>query len=472
MKHTLGLKPLAMSLLALAAFATAAADASAQGRASRQRQRPAAEAGPQLDRERGAREAPAAVQAAGLTCTVADAAFVGSSNDTVNGVAVTRNVYEVACQDSLGFVIFQPPAGAGPSVAHDCIVIDASFRAAEAKGQSTGLQCRLPGNAQPAQGLRSLVAQTGGTCTIGAARYVGELAQLQALRYEITCSEGPGYFIDRPRGQGTPARTSCLAALGSPNACTLTTREQTLASLTPLVAQAQRQCTVANARMVGASRETGSEVVEIGCEPGRPGFFLEIDKQGKFSRTLECGRISNTPCQFTAPEVAQAAARVQVQERLRTAGSDCTVGELRSVGAEQRSGREIYEVTCTNRPHGAFMALASTTNPKSDVYDCLFAPYFGTTCQLTQESQVYPRLATAMTIRGQNPGCQVRNSRWMGRTDQGENWFELGCADGRTFVVDYRSDGKVANTLTCREAANIGSGCRAGDRGSVRTEAR
>jgi hypothetical protein len=207
-------------------------------------------------------------------------------------------------------------------------------------------------------------------------------------------------------------------------------------------------------------------VFEIGCANGA-GFFIETAATGQFVRAIDCGRITNTPCQFTTAQAAQTAQKEDVQRRLQAAGSDCTVGEFRAVGVERESGREIYEVACTNKEQGAFVLFASATNAKNEVNDCLYAPRYGTTCQLSRESLVYPAVQKAMVIRNKNPGCNITKASWMGRTAQGENWFELSCADGRAFVVDYRGNGKIASTLTCRDAAEIGGGCRAGIRGSA-----
>ncbi|MBW3559605.1 MAG: hypothetical protein KY449_07535, partial [Proteobacteria bacterium] len=67
---------------AVAAVALSAApeDASAQGRGRRQAQpAKAAQGAGSLDRARGAKEAPAAVQAAGVRCQITDAAELGGA---------------------------------------------------------------------------------------------------------------------------------------------------------------------------------------------------------------------------------------------------------------------------------------------------------------------------------------------------------------------------------------------------------
>ena len=477
MMQSFGLKAFAIALAGAFAVSSAAPeDASAQGRSSAASRR-AAEAkkpaqaaqGPQLDRERGGREAPAAVQAAGLACTITDAAFIGSSTTTVNGAQVVRNAYEVACQDGLGYFIFAPQtAGAAPTDVLDCLIVQAGAEVAKSQGKPEGPVCRLAGNAQPYAGLRTWVAQAGQTCTITNGRYVGELTDDRGSRYEVACSNGPGFYLDKLKAGGKPGVVSCLNALGSNAPCRFTTKEQSLAALAPIVAQSGRQCVVANARVAGRNPTTQGEVVEIGCQ-GAPGFFMELTNTGGFARATDCGVIANTPCQFTDDAAARAAMAARYAQRLKTAGFDCNVANLVRTGTETTSGREIVEVACSNRPDGALALLAVNPGQKTEILDCLQASRVPTGCTLTQPSVLYPRLTTAIGTRAPR-GCPVSNSRFMGTTPEGETWIEVTCQDGRAFVVDYRGGGRVQNVLTCRNAAKILGGCRAGERGSVPKE--
>jgi hypothetical protein len=473
MKNPFGPKPLVLGLLAAFALVSATPeDASAQ-LSRRAKAKPAAAAAaaapPGLDRERGGKEAPAAVAGARLACTVVDAALVGTSDAPVNGVAVTRNVYEVACQDGLGHMVFAPQQPGGPGAeAIDCLIVQANQRLAEAKGQGqSALACRLPGNAQAAQGLRSYVAQAGGdACTINNARYLGALNGASMLRYEVGCAEGAGFVLDRPVvGGGKPTRLSCLSVIGTNSTCQFTTQAQTFASLNPAVAQARRDCTVANARPAGRNPTTQAEVFEIGCSGGKPGFFVELSGAGQYVRTIECGAIRNTPCQFTSGESLENARKDDFTRRLRANGVDCAVGQLRYIGAEA-NGRDIFEAACTNRPEGVYALLPAQGTANAEVYDCLLATTRGAACQLTQPSVLYPRLTSAVAGRLTNP-CTVNGARSLGSTREGENFYELACADGRQFIVDYAGNGRIKQFLNCREASGILGGCRAGPTGSI-----
>ena len=456
---------LALAAAVLALAGAVPEDASAQ-RSSRngQQQRPKADAGPQLARARGATEAPAAVQAAGLRCTVSDAAFVGSLRDAAGA---TRLGYEVACTEGLGYLIQLGQAGASTQ-ALDCLVVGEAAKAAQAAGRTGAAQCQLPGNANPAQGLQPLVAGAGRSCTVSNARYVGSRPNGGTL-YEVACAQGAGFVLERPT-TGAPTVSTCLSVAGSPAACTLTTTAQLVSTIAPVAAQSRRPCTVTQVRAAGRDPQSQNDVLEVGCEPGRPGYLLEVNNAGGFVRALDCDRVRGVECQFTSTAALQTANREALLARVRAAGlQDCTPSDVRVLGAETRTAREVVELACGNRPYGA-IALLGSGSARSEVHDCLMAPRWGGACQLTQVSAAYPRVSSALRVRGKSPNCQITDARWMGFTTQGENWFDLTCADGRSFIMDYRGNGQVASVLTCREGSEIGGGCRAGIRASVPKE--
>jgi hypothetical protein len=416
-----------------------------------------------LDRTRGAAEAPAAVTAAGVACSVTDAAYLGANVGQVNGATVTRNAYEVACRDGLGFIIVSPQGAAaapGGVVALDCLTAQTNARTEQAAGRPAGLLCKLPGNAQPAQGLQGLARQAGATCTVTNANALGRLVSTGAMRYEIACSEGPGYVLDRPeKAGGTPAVQTCFRAeqtSGGKFSCTLTAKAQNIGVLAPVISASRRTCTLSDARLVGRNPQTQNEVLEVGCT-GAPGFFVETAANGSFVQAYDCGRFGNTPCQFTAAATVQQRNAEDYARLLRAANFDCTVSNFNRMGSEQGTGREIVEVACSNRPDGAF-ALLSTGSGPSEVYDCLLAQKRREVCRLTSEEALYPRLAAAMSAR--KVRCTPTETRRMGTTPQNEDWYEVACSEGRNYIVDYRGAGQVRQALTCDKGAEVLGGCK------------
>lgn len=467
MRTAIGRRTAALSFvgamaLVLTSVVPEPADAQALRRpgGNREAAKPQTAAGPVLDRKRGAAEAPAVVTASGAPCTVADAAYLGTSNAQVNGAAVTRNAYEVACSEGLGFLIVAPQgAGATAPTALDCVTAQTNVKNEVAAGRPAGVQCRLPANARPAAGLQPLLRQAGATCTVTDAAALGRLTGSGMIRYEVACSEGPGYTLDRPEKVGAaPVAQTCFRAeqTTAQFRCTLTTKAVNLGVLTPVVTASKRACTVADARLVGRNPESKNEVLEVGCS-GTPGFFIETAANGGFVQAYDCGRFGNTPCQYTAAAAVQQRNAEDYSRLLRAANFDCAVSNFNRLGSEEGTGREIVEVACSNRPDGAF-ALLSTGSGPSEVYDCLLAMKRKEMCRLTSEEALYPRLSAGMAA--QKTRCTPAMTRRMGTTPQGEDWYEIACSEGRNYVVDYRGGGQVRQALTCDKGSRVLGGCK------------
>jgi hypothetical protein len=418
---------------------------------------PGAQAASGLDLVRGAAEAPAAVQAAGLRCSVTSAAFIG--------VAGARNAYEVACGEGLGYLVLVPQtAGAAQPTSVDCVSAQTTARTEQAAGRPAPPQCRLPANANPAQGLQTLAREAGATCTVNNARAVGRLTTTAATRYEIGCSEGAGYVLDRPDAAGRASVQTCFraeSAAGSQFRCQFTTRAQSLGALNPLVRASGRTCTISDARLAGVNTSTRNEVIEVGCQ-GAAGFFIETaPTTGAFVRAVNCGQLGSNQCQFTAATVAQARNAQDYSQLIKAAGFDCTVSNFNRQGSES-SGREIVEAACSNRPDGVFGLLAPVgSNARSDVADCLLAAArFRQQCTLTPVAAVYPAITRSLPSQKIGRDCRVTGTRVMGATPQGENWVEIGCSNGRSYVIDYRGQGRVQQIVACGQATEILGGCR------------
>jgi len=92
-------------------------------------------------RKQGMAEAPAVAQAAGITCQVADARFVGKSTDAKTKISTSD--HEIDCNQGLGFVLANV-TGSKPT-AFTCIEANTP----QPDGKPSALPCKLPGNADP-----------------------------------------------------------------------------------------------------------------------------------------------------------------------------------------------------------------------------------------------------------------------------------------------------------------------------------
>ena len=97
--------------------------------------------------KRGAAEGAAQAQAAGIPCTVSNAAWVGSSPADKKANTPAKDLFEVACGGSMGFII-QSEKG-GQTMAFSCL-----------ESQS-GVPCKLPENANPTALLQAALTKGG-----------------------------------------------------------------------------------------------------------------------------------------------------------------------------------------------------------------------------------------------------------------------------------------------------------------------
>ena len=75
---------------------------------------------------------------------------------------------------------------------------EAADKAIAAK-QRPRATCLLPGNADPKQGLKPLLAKAGVDCaTVTAAHWMGMSPSEKVNLYETACSNGPGYVLTAP----------------------------------------------------------------------------------------------------------------------------------------------------------------------------------------------------------------------------------------------------------------------------------
>ena len=392
-------------------------------------------------RDKGMKEAPAAVQKAGLTCTVTDAYYIGKSSG-----ADASDIYEVACQQGLGYVVLSGKQ----TKAYDCLAT---------MGQKS-LACRLPANADPKQALRPLIASASLTCTPTNARYVGSNASVTV--YEVACQEGPGYVLQAPAA-GTAGTVTvampCVQATGN-MACTLTTKAQNDAYLAALASKSGRTCQISASRFIGTDKTTAASYYELGCG-AQPGFVLAVNKAGAVERAITCDQAQGLGgCQLTSAAQVAAESTSHYSQLAQAAGFNCTVSRDRPIGLD-KNGRDVVELACSNRPDGAVAAFASTPGGRSEVVDCVKAGEFGAnaTCTLTQPSGVYAKYTAALAAKGRTT-CQVSNARYLGHNSSGTDVVEAACADGKPgWVMEITPTYQATEIYSCGQAKASGLTC-------------
>ena len=422
--------------LALAALVIGAASLAAH----------AADKAPPITKEaraQGMKEAPDVVQAAGIPCTVTDAAYVGNSGKA--------KVYEVACKEGLGDIVISAIGGAKPQ-AFDCLTASAG-----------ATKCQLPANADPKAALLTpLIAQAGETCTVKNARAMGANAAGDHF-YEAACQEGGGYVVQT--SQAAPVKLiPCAAQLGTAAECTLTTKADIVASIAAVGAKSGKPCQVSDAAYLGSDTKSGDNVYEIACGK-QPGYVLTTDKAGGFKSAVDCAKAASTglQCKMTDLTVAESQESGTYTTMAKAGGFNCNVSKYRYIGMVSEPTRsEVVELACTNRLDGVVGIFPTDAKAKAHFIDCVRAGRYGETaaCKLTDPAPLYAKYTQALAAKGRTT-CKVSGARFLGTSSTGTDYIETACADGAPgYVVEMSPSDSVVSLLSCGQASAAGLACK------------
>ena len=404
----------------------------------------------------GIADAPGLIKATQLPCTLSDARFMFSAIGAETGRA---KVYEVACQEGLGYVIVAPEKAGAVPVIFDCMAMTQSVR-----GKPNPMACKLAGNADPAKGLGAVMARSGRTCAVEKGRYLGSTEDRNI--YEVACHEGGGYILKAAKAPGgTTTATTCLAyGARSPLSCILLTPEQQWGAVAGLIAASGKPCTMTDKRYLGSSA-AHHDYFEIACSGGK-GYMLEVDPAGKLAVATDCLQAADIGggCLLTDTRQAEIApngpysdlAKGTYSDLAKTAGFDCAVSKYADF-PHKANGAEVVELACSNRPDGGVALFPGAGRPQ--VWDCLRSRVEGYTCSFSSERDVYGKLTGQLKAKGAS--CVVNDARPYGRTSEGADLIEVSCADGGPgWVLEYptRAAEPSGALRNCTQAAASGGG--------------
>jgi len=400
-------------------------------------------------REKGMTDAPALITAAGLSCTLADARWIGADAKTKTGY------YEIACNPGLGGVIVATAGNATPPQFFPCLETGKPG----ADGKPGSLACKLPANADPVQSLAPFVAKANASCEIDKARSIGSSAHNSF--FEVACRNGSGLIIvtsNPPDATKEVKTNTCLAyEPGSNLACQLTTREAQLAMVDSLAAASGKNCVVKDKRYI-LSAATGSTYFEVACEDGK-GYVLERAANGSLARLqLDHFLAGGAECTLTDSRQAMTE-QADLYTRLATkAGFPCKV-EKYALFPARAAREEVVELKCSDRPDGGVAVFDASGGGK--VYNCVIAELQGYGCSFTPMAASVVKISADLKALGKG-SCVVSNARVIGKTESGDGFIEVACADGLPgWVINYpvKSD-TPKEVLSCKQASGIGGGCK------------
>lgn len=400
-------------------------------------------------REKGMADAPALVTAAGLSCTLSDARWIGADGKT------KQDFYEIACNPGLGGVLIASKDPATPPAYYPCLETGKPLP----DGKPGPLTCKLPGNADPVQALAPFVAKSGVTCAIDKARSIG--ASAHNTFFEVSCQGGYGYVMvasfPADANKDVKANTCLAYEEGSNLACTLTSREAQLAMVDTLAAASGKNCTVKDKRYI-LSAVNGSMYFEVACTDGK-GYVLERASNGSLARAIDCANApGGAECTLTDAREAKTE-QAGLYTRLATkAGFPCQV-EKYALFPTRVARQEVVELKCSDRPDGAVAVFDADGGGK--IYNCVIAELQGYACSFTPKAASLVKISNDLKALGKG-SCVVSDARIIGKTDTGDGFIEVACADGLPgWVLNYPTLAQTPKeVLSCKQAAGIGGGCK------------
>jgi hypothetical protein len=328
-------------------------------------------------------------------------------------------------------------------------------------GKPNSLMCVLPGNADPKAGLIPFIAKTGSRCTPAQIRAMGHSPTTTV--FEIKCQEGDGYILETsapPRLDKPIALNPCIGYDPSLNIhCELTDRAAQMAVVDRLASQAGKDCTVKDRRFIGVAK-SGSMFYEVACQNGK-GLVLQASAGNVFQKAIDCAEADaiGGGCTLTDTRQAKTEQDGLYTQIARKAGFQCDVSGYAPFSVSI-PGKEVVELSCSNRPDGGIGLFATTPGGASVVYDCAHSELESFRCSLTKAQAAYPTLTADLKALGKS-SCAVSSARTVGVTADQKGYIEVGCADGLPgYMIEYTINPlKADRALVCAEAKGIGGGC-------------
>lgn len=386
---------------------------------------------PAAARKSGMAQAPAVVQAAGLSCQVADARLIGEDKKS------KTSYFEVACgPGQMGYVLQKPAEGS--ITAYSCVEANTP----PAPGQAPSAPCMLPGNADPKAVLQPLIKAAGADCIPEQVRGIGQTKTNTYM--EVACQGGTGYILLAPvpfdSAKPLQAQNCLMYDDAETNIkCALTDKATRLAAVDKYVTQANNGCAVKDRRFVGVSKD-GSTFYEASCQDGK-GYIYKVAAAGSLTETYECAKATQIlgGCELTDARQAQSEQAGLYTKLVSTAGGKCDVDKYALFPS--KPGEEIAELVCKD---GSGAILISKAGTKGQVLDCARAPVAGYKCSLSKPEAAYS-LLTADLKKFNFNSCDVSNSRVVGKTEKGTTYVEVACADKlKGYMIEYQSAPSVS----------------------------
>jgi hypothetical protein len=314
----------------------------------------------------------------------------------------------------------------------------------------------------------AVLADGGVTCSVVNARFIGTLTLPPDPKvkdskpstvngYEVACKEGGGYSMLTTTPK--PLVQDCIAsASNAVLACRLPENGDPKASLNPVMIEAGRTCTVADAKYLGATG-AGVSFYEVTCKPGE-GYILQREP-GKPAIANPC--LGMAESKLACTNTTLDAAKTYTKSLAAGVKKPCAITDVRFVGTTS-SGFDGYEAACG--PDAGYMfTVNNQTGALGQQVDCSLAASFLGGCKLvdtskaeTQESKIYSSLAKKAGFP-----CDVNKYRLIGTMAGNTDVVELACANRADGAVGaFGEDAAKTKIYDCVQIGELGQECKLG----------
>ena len=303
------------------------------------------------------------VTAAGKTCAVSDAKYLGTS--TISG----QNFYEVACGQAPGYKIAVATTGA-PVASDGASLLDSANA------------CTLTTKAQIVTALSPIAQSAGKQCQVSDVRWIGVGAKTGDTFYEFACGATPGFIAVLDNTGKLKQAVDCAKAQGIGEGCKMTdstvAQTQETGVYTKAAAKAGYPCQVSKYRFIGMDKQN-REVVELACSD-HPDGALAVFADGGKSEILDCVAAGayGQECKLSDPKLAYP----KYTDALAAKGkSSCKVSGATFVGTNDK-GVQYVETACSDGAPGWVIAYDAATRKATEVLSCSQATSAGAPCKL------------------------------------------------------------------------------------------
>lgn len=252
-------------------------------------------------------------------------------------------------------------------------------------------------------------------------------------------------------------------------------RKQGMEAAPAMIQASALPCTLSDARFIGqgktkdGDKEVVSKFVEVACSEGTG--FVFAAKEGQTPDVYDClataskdasGKDNTLKCALPA----NANPNAGVQAGITKAGNPCQVADAKYIGQNKSSA--FYEAKCASGSGVVVLQALPRTTAAPEVLSCLAWEGMGKACELTtHDANLAPAKALATKA---NASCQVKDTRYVLTSKNGDDYYEFACADNSGFMVQANNKGEFVKTIPCAQADYVAGGCTLTNARQAQTE--